>query len=163
LAWSPSVLSARIKIVREGRSGQEVPITLVRGGKTMTLQVRLGERELQTVPERRRVFRLFSNERLRHMFEEPGSAARAHAWDSFDAMRLSRLDANRWRAEIEFRSWEGKKMHRSFEGTREEIRKDILAESERSRFVRALDRHAPVFEFPFAPFQPIGLHRWDQP
>jgi hypothetical protein len=89
-------------------------------------------------------------------------------WDSFEALKLTRLDAHHWRAEIEYRSREGKKEHRTFEGTREEIRKDIQAEkdlpdNERTHLLRALNLHEPVFEFHFPPFDPMGPRWRDQP
>ena len=64
------------------------------------------------------------------MFEESESRSGSPGWETFDALKLTRLDAHRWRAEIEYRSREGKKEKKTFEGTREELRKDLLAEKD---------------------------------
>ena len=52
-------------------------------------------------------------------------------------MKLTRLDAKRWRAEIDYRSKEGKKEHKTYQGTREEIRKDIQADKDRMNALAA--------------------------
>jgi hypothetical protein len=101
------------------------------------------------------------DERLREVFEEFEGKNDNAAWESFDALKLTRVDANRWRAEIEFRSKEGKKEHKTFEGTREELRKAIQAEkdlptNERTHLLRTLNLHDPIFEFHFPPFGPMG-------
>ena len=51
-------------------------------------------------------------------------------------------------------------MTKSFSGSREEIRKDILAEkdlpmNERRHLLRALNLHEPLFQFYFSPFDAI--------
>jgi PDZ domain len=148
-----------INLVRAGTSGHEVPIDFVRGGKAESCKVTLGEHEWPLEQERPRVFRFLPDERLRHMFEETESTGESPAWETFDALKLTRLADHRWRAEIEFRSKEGKKVQKQFEGTRAEIRKDIRAEKdlpadERSHLLRALNLHEPVFEFHFPPFGP---------
>ena len=76
------------------------------------------------------------------------------------------------RAEIDYRAGAGKKIHRAFEGTRAEIRKDIQAENdlpghERTHLLRILDLHDPVFEFHFPRFESLGprwrAEPWDEP
>jgi hypothetical protein len=56
----------------------------------------------------------------------------ARGWESFDALMLSRVDEKRWRAEFEYRVGDGTKEYKSFEGTRAQIRADILAETDLS-------------------------------
>lgn len=150
-----------IKLVRADAPGREVSIRYVRGGKSATCKVTLGERTSAVTQERRRVFRFFADERLRHMFEEHDGGHEGPAWESFESMKLTRLDTKRWRAEIDYHVQDGKKEHKTFEGTHEEIRKDILAakdlpDHERHHLLRALDLHDPVFEFHFPPFGPVG-------
>jgi hypothetical protein len=149
-----------IRLVRDDTPGHEVSLGFVRGGKAETCKVTLGAREFAVERERPRVFRLRPEEGLRRMFEEFESTNDGAAWESFDALKLTRLDEKRWRAEIEYRSKEGKKEHKTFEGTRAEIRKDIQADddlpaSERTHLLRALNLHEPVFEFHFPPFGPM--------
>jgi len=158
-----------VKLVRGDKAGHEVAIGYVRGGKAASCKVTLGEREAYTnAPDHSRVLRFRPDEQLRERLAEAGSKNDNQAWESFDALKLTRLDARRWRAEIEFRSDKGKKEHKSFEGTREELRKDIRAEkdlpaNERSHLLRALSLHDPVFEFHLPPFDKMGADFWGQP
>jgi membrane-associated protease RseP (regulator of RpoE activity) len=158
-----------IKLVRGDKPGQTVAVGYVRGGKPGHCKVTLGEHESADMQESSRVFRLRPDERLREMFEEYEAGQKdGHAWKSFDALKLTRLDDHHWRAEIDYRTNEGKKEHKNFEGTREELRKDIRADKdlpaeERSHLLRALNLHEPVFEFHFPPFDRMGPGFWDQP
>ena len=157
-----------VKLVRGDKPGQEVALGFVRAGKSRTCKVMLGERESPNPPEKPRVFRFRPDEQLREIFEEFESKKGSPGWESLDGLKLTRLDANRWRAEIDYRSKEGKKEHKTFEGTREEIRKDIqaakdLPANEQSHLLRALNLHEPVFEFHFPPFDKLGLDFWEQP
>jgi hypothetical protein len=157
-----------IELVRGDAPGHEVTMGLVRGGKAETCKVTLGERESRLQRERPRVFRLLPDERLRRMFEEPESTSESPAWESFDSLKLTRLDDKRWRAEIDYRSEEGKRAHKTFEGTHAEIRKDIQAEkdlpaNERAHLLRALNLHEPIFEFHFPPFGPLAPGLSDHP
>jgi hypothetical protein len=149
------------RLVRRDDAGREVTLGYVRGGKSESCKVTLGEFHFPYEPELPRVFRLRPDERLRRMFEESESRSDNPAWATFDALKLTRLDGDRWRAEIEYRSRDGKPEKKTFEGTREELRKNLLAEkdlpeNERNHLLRALNLHEPVFEFPFPPFGPRG-------
>jgi hypothetical protein len=157
-----------VKLVRGDKPGQEVAVTFVRGGKRESAKVTLGKRESSNESDHSRVFRLRPDERLREMFEERESKNGGRAWESFDALKLTRLEGKRWRAEIEYRSEKGKKEHKTFEGTREEIRKDIRAEkdlpaNEKGHLLRALNLHEPVFEFHLPPFDKLGPDFQEQP
>jgi hypothetical protein len=67
------------------------------------------------------------------------------SWESFDSMTLRKTGDNRFKVEIQYLDKTGKKTERhSFEGTREEIRRDIEAEknlpaNEREHLLRGLD------------------------
>lgn len=146
-----------MKLVRGDKSGQEINVSLVRGGKMETSKVTLGEREAMNSSERPNVFRLRPDEQFREMFQEYESKNGNAVWDLFDSMKLNRLDANRWHAEIEYRNKDGRKETKTFEGTRDEIRKNIQADKnlptdERNHLLRALNMHEPVFEFHFPRF-----------
>jgi len=156
-----------VKLVRGDKSGHEVGLSLVRGGKMQSCKVMLGEYESPNAPENPRVFRFQPDDQFREMFEEHESR-NGSSWDLFDAMKLTRLDAKRWHAEIEYRTKEGKKESKTFEGTREEIRKDIQADknlpaNERNHLLRAMNVHNPIFEFHFLPFDQIGPESKDKP
>ncbi len=157
-----------VKLVRADKSGQAVALSYVRGGKLATCKVTLAERETPPVPEHVRVFRLRPDERLREVFEEFESKNGKTMWESFDAMKLARIDDQHWRAEIDYRSSGGKKEHKAFEGTRDEIRKAIRAEkdlpaNERTHLLRALNLDEPVFHFHFPSFDNMRKDFWDQP
>jgi hypothetical protein len=157
-----------ITMVRGDTPGREVTIGFVRGGKSQTGVVNLGEREAPRMRERQRVFRLRPDEGLRRLFEDRESNNDGQIWESFDALKLTRIDPSRWRAEIAYRTNDGKKVNRTFEGTREDIGKDIraekdLPEAERSHLLRALNLHEPIFEFHFPPAGPTGPGSSDHP
>jgi len=137
-----------MRLVRNDKPGQEVTLSYVRGGKAETMKVALGEREAFNPPG----FRPPLDEQLREQFEEYESNNAGRGWESFDSLKLTRLDGNRWRAEIEFRDKDGKKQQKTFEGTRHEIRKGIRAEKdlpteEQHHLLRALNLPNPAFEF----------------
>jgi membrane-associated protease RseP (regulator of RpoE activity) len=150
-----------VKDVRADKPGQEVKIGYLRGGKASTCTVTLGEHEAAAMPEGARRFRLVPDERLRKMFEEFQSKDNGTGWESFDAMKLVRTEGKKWHTEIDYRNKDGKKEHKVFDGTREEIRKAIEAEkdlpdNERTHLLRALNLHEPAFEFHFPPLGPGG-------
>jgi len=149
------------KLVQADKSGQEVNLGIVRGGKSQTLKVALGEHDGVGFHHHPHVFQLIPDDNFRQMLERFESKLGTTSWETFDAMKLSRLDNNRWRAEIEYRAKDGKKEHKTFEGTREEIRKDIQATNdlppdEGAHLLRALDAQNRIFEFHFPPTAPKG-------
>jgi hypothetical protein len=155
-----------IKLARHDTPGHEVKLDLVRGGKTMACKVALGQRPSSVSLPRRRVFRLSPDEQFREFLDESGLRDDGSAWESFDELKLTRLNGKRWRAEIDYRGKDGKKEHKVFEGTRHEIRKDIHSEkdlpaNERRHLLRTLNMHEPVFEFRLPPFD--NLDSSEQP
>jgi membrane-associated protease RseP (regulator of RpoE activity) len=166
--YSPEQL---VKLVRSDKPGHEVAVHFVRGGKSMACKVTLGEApaaEVPTMPDRTRIFRFLPDERFRKLFEEMESKFDQSAWDHLDSFKLSRLDAKRWKAEVEHRTNKGEKVSKVYTGTRDEIRKAIQAEKdlpadERDRLLRALNLQNSAFEFHFPPFGPIGPAPKNQP
>ena len=143
-----------VKLVRGDKPGQEVTIRYARDGKVATCKVKLAQRVASATQERPHVFRLRPEERFEEMFEEFQSGRNGKAWESFESLNLKRLKGKRWHAEIEYRNKEGKKEHKTFEGTRAELRKAIHAEKdmpvqERNHLLRALNLHSPIFQFNF--------------
>jgi len=157
-----------VKMVRNDKPGHEIALNFVRGGKSENCKIMLGEREVPNAGEKPHVFRFRPDERFQQIFEESEARTGGSAWESFDALKLTRLDANRWRAEIEYRSKEGKKERKAFEGTRAEIRKMVQEEkdmpaNEQGHLLRTLNLHPPVFEFYFPHFDQIGPPFKDHP
>ena len=56
--------------------------------------------------------------------------------ESFDSMSLQRTGKDQYKAEISFRDKNGKIDSRSFEGNREQIRKDIMSQTDLPRSER---------------------------
>jgi hypothetical protein len=72
---------------------------------------------------------------------------------------LTRVDGKRWRAEVDYRAKDGKTEHKKFEGTREELRRDIMGDkdlpaAERNQLLHSLNLDRPMFDlgFPSAAF-----------
>ena len=84
-----------IKLVRSDTPGRKVTMRLVRCGKQETCTVTLGDFGSAVQRERSRVFRFRPDERLRQMFEESQSRSDNPAWESIDALKLTRLDNKR--------------------------------------------------------------------
>jgi serine protease Do len=149
--YSPEQL---VKLVRGDKPGHEVALRFLHGGKTMDAKVTLGESEHANAPENSHVFRLLPDERLREVFEEFESKTDGSVWNSFDEIRLSRIDSKHWKADVQYRAVDGRKVSKSYSGTRDEIRQAIRAEkdvpaNEQTQLLRALNLHEPVFEFHF--------------
>jgi hypothetical protein len=149
-----------INQVRKSKSGQQVEISYVRAGKAETCKATLADRPI-AMNFNPNGFPFRPDERARQMWEEAQARNDEHVWESFDALKLTRLDDKRWRAEIDYRGKDQKKEHKSFEGTLQEIRKNVRAEkdlpqNERTHLLRALSPNGPMFEFPNQPFGPNG-------
>lgn len=115
-----------LKLVHHDLPGQEATLGVLRAGKIRDIKVTLGDLDTfsaaQQTPHRVR----------RPALDKPSrpnaEAVKEPTYGVFDAIALSRLDENRFRAEIRFRDDEGKIQSRVFEGTPDELRKDIEAE-----------------------------------
>lgn len=146
-----------VKLVRGQSPGQTVSLNYVRGGKQASIKVTLGENTQAPMgQENPNIFRFFPDDHFQMLFEENELRNGDKSWTSFDAMKLTRTDSNKWNAEIEYRNKEGKKETKKFSGTRQEIRKQIqeekdLPDSEKHHLLRAMNLHPPVFEFHFPP------------
>jgi hypothetical protein len=64
------------------------------------------------------------------------------------------MDGDKWKAEVDYRTGDGKKEHKTFEGTRPEIEKAIRADKnlpaeERENLIRVIDGKGMSFDFQF--------------
>ena len=162
--YSPEQL---VKLVQNDKPGREVTLEVIHAGKSEKMTVTLGERPFSVAaeepsPSARR--RSFSGRGLR----PPTPEERDARWATFDAMTLSRIDDDHFKAEIRFRDDEGQLETHTFQGTRAELRKDIESEkhlpaSEHNHLLRALDmaRHPFEFDFPGIRFAPPADVLWD--
>ena len=92
----------------------------------MTSKVTLNEFSSANVPDGSRTFPF----RPDGFPGDLGSKTKGSVWESFDEIRLTRTDGKKWHAEVVYRSKEGKKVSKNYDGTREEIRKAIQAGKE---------------------------------
>jgi hypothetical protein len=111
--------------------------------------------------------------RLRHgSLTEPTkpaeSAAGETSWSTFDSLSLQNLGNDRYKAEVGYETKDGKVEHLTFEGTREELRKEITArkdlpDNEREHLLRSLDMPNEMLEFDFPSIRiaPDGRMIWD--
>jgi hypothetical protein len=139
------------KLVRGDGVGTEVTLGIIRAGKSEKVKVTVGEHEVKAGPfdfgrGRILVDPQGRREALRILKDLEGKTAKAGASvkSSFSSMRLESLDGDRFKAEIEYKNEKGDSLKRSFEGTRDEIRKQIEADEEmpegiRNQLLRSVD------------------------
>jgi PDZ domain len=135
------------RLVEDNKPGREVALGVIHKGKSEKLTATLATRPEAVEMSEREEFRIPLEPSPQAGTEEQSE----ETWDTFDSMSLTRLDENRFRAEIKYRNEEGKLETRKFEGTREEIRRDILAQkdlpqSERNQLLFAIRMEDRPFE-----------------
>jgi len=129
-----------VKMVYDDKPGNQVAIDVFRNGKKESVKVALGERPA-TPPAG------FPGNPPSGPFPGPNpplTGARPGVnWDNFDSLTLTRVDEQRFKAEIAYKNDKGKVERKSFEGTRDEIRQKIetardLPAPERNHLMRSL-------------------------
>lgn len=143
--YAPEQLS---KLVRADQPQHEVTLGIVRGGKSQQLKVTLGSEAYEPESPLSAWEQRLPGDWNWGFFERPIFQRQPHqtadsAWESFDSMSLRKVGDHNFRVEINYLDKSGKKQTHSFEGTREEIRRDIEAEddlpaSERSHLLSSL-------------------------
>jgi membrane-associated protease RseP (regulator of RpoE activity) len=161
--FSPTQLMA---LVQEDKVGHDVKLGIVRDGKSQEITVKLGQHVAQIAPTATR-----PTWHMPRWFARRGraeSAVREPAWTSFDSLTLKNLGNNRYSVEIGYETQGGKIEHRMFEGTRDEIRQDIMSQkdlpaNERDRLLRSVDVSSDELQigFPEVYFTPDGRLIWD--
>jgi membrane-associated protease RseP (regulator of RpoE activity) len=117
--YSPEQL---VKLIHNDKAGREVTLKIIRAGKAQSIKGTIGEHRIASMRRPRRGFGTPASARS----GEPLTAEQQEEqWRSFDALTLSRLGGERFKAEIKYRNNEGKTDTRSFEGTPDELRSDI--------------------------------------
>jgi len=148
--YSPEQL---VKLIRNDKAGREVKLGLIHEGKAEDLSVTLGDHhDVNSRREGDQAHRMIRGpmvDRLRSRLISDSEYL--HNWASFDAMTISRVDKDHFKAEIKYRDKEGKVETRTFEGTHDDLRKAIeaqkdLPDSEREHLLRALDMPGHGFE-----------------
>jgi serine protease Do len=161
--YSPEQL---IKLVHDMKPGTDEPVTYVRGGKEATTHVKLGESHGPQAhtgsPMAGWTDQQFSPGRQSMTDDGAG-------WEAFDAIRIAKLGEHKWRAEVDFRTKDGKVEHKKYEGSRDEIRQAIRGEKdvtpvERAQLLRSLNLEQTGFDWmmPFERFAPMAGTYSDQ-
>jgi hypothetical protein len=164
--FSPEQLT---RLVASGNSGQAVELTIVRGGRISDIAVTLGERRApESVPWLSRLERWAlpyhgSRHQRHHHFPpaQPAPQANEQVWESFDSLSLAKVNGDQYKAVIGYLATDGTHKSLEFQGTREEIRQQILAQkdlpgTERNQLLDALtsrEHYAPFPDWPFQPFE----------
>ena len=148
-----------VGLVRQDKGGHEVSLSIVREGKPMTVKVSLGthaagqaQAEYENAGPESREFPMpgrfapggrQSSSRDRAASPEPQSS-RPQEWESFDSMTLQKRGNDSFHVEVQYLNKSGSLDHKTFDGSRAEIDKDILAQKdlpaeERGQLLRSLD------------------------
>jgi membrane-associated protease RseP (regulator of RpoE activity) len=143
--FSPEQLAA---LVHGDKPGKEAKLTIIRAGKSENISVTLGSHPMDQYSGNPR--------RMRRGNEQNAEPA----WTRFDSLTLNRTGKDKYKVQIGYETEGGKIEHQTFEGTREEIKQDILAQKdmpkqERQDLLSALrmsdqdnDFMPPAFFFP---------------
>jgi membrane-associated protease RseP (regulator of RpoE activity) len=152
------------RLVGSDSSGHPVKLTIVRGGSISTLDVTLGETPPMESMNRLPGYQPPPLPRIhpRH-FGAPGQPAlqgSEETWESFDSLSLDKLSGDKYKAVIGYLTQDGTHKRLEFQGSRDEIRQQILAQkdlpaTERDQLLDALTARDVVFPFAnwgFVPF-----------
>jgi predicted metalloprotease with PDZ domain len=156
-----------VKLVQADKAGHEVKLGIVREGKAQEIIVTLGEHAVSMA-------RHWHPHLLRNLPQAQNSAnsqvTNNDRWQSFDSMTLKSLGDHRYKVEVGYKAKDGKTAQRTFEGTREEIQKDILAQKdlpahERQNLLRSLNMTGGEIrlDFPSVYYTPDGNLIWEFP
>jgi len=168
--FSPDQL---VKLIRADKPGRSVKIQFVRHGVLEITAANLSEQPVHMAEldhQHRDLWeRQFPwvNSQSRLGFRSPFPKRRDH-WNGFDSMTLKNLGGDRFRAEIGYRDKEGKTQIHAFEGTREEIHKQIdeqkdLPVDERNQLLHSLDLHQLPWPSGWAADPLAPLSSWPDP
>jgi len=152
-----------VKLVRHDQPGRMAKLAIIRGGVSKTVEVTLGKQAM-TVGLRQHP--LVGRPWRRFAFRPMTPQETASQWTSFDSMNLARVDNNRYRAEITYKNDKGEIETRKYEGTLDEIRKDVenckdLPRYEQAHLLRAINSPNYPYGFPFIGMMPDAGVMWD--
>lgn len=125
-----------MKMVRKDSAGQKLALQVVRASKEENIAVTLGERPNSAVIRGQEPVEN-SAQNGQESANHPESAQQEEVeLQTFDALSLERTGKDQYKAEIKFRDKQGKVDTRTFQGNREQIRKDIMAQKDLPRSER---------------------------
>jgi len=125
-----------MNLVGGQRPGQQLSLQIVRSAKAENLNVTLGERPAVVRGQEPEPQNTQASENGQEGNDEASVRNVEVELESFDALSIERTGKDQFKAEIKFRDNQGKIDARTFQGTRAEIRKDILAQRDLPRSER---------------------------
>jgi len=160
--FSPRQLTG---LVGSDKPGRVVKLHLLRRGQTRDLSIALGSRE-KGWGEPLTMRDLHLNHRHPHtMITPPWDREREQGvWKEFDSLNLKRLEDGRYKASVDYLNSKGAKQHLEFQGSRDEIRKQIhdrtdIPVGEREQILQALN----LDESPWPMFPPYPWRDFPAP
>ncbi len=170
--YSPDQL---VRLVRDDGPGKQVRLRLIRKGQTQDVEVTLASRPPQiraAQPQRPALRHLQPRPPMHHAMPGPGGQFSQH-WERFQAFSLERTGEDKYKATIDYQLPDGTKKHLEFQGSREEIRHQVmgtqdLPDAERRQILNALEGRGVQIPFDdlFHPFDwghwgwPQGFENW---
>ncbi len=132
-----------VALVHEDSAGRKVNLGIVRQGKPQTISVTLGTHAMPKANQEELILTGRTPRGSSGQAQNKGSKGTS-PWISFDSMTLKSLGKGRYSIEIAYEAKDGKIEHASFEGTRQDIHKRIIAQkdlpkNERQHLLRTLD------------------------
>jgi hypothetical protein len=145
------------RLVRADKVGRKVGLTIVHQGKSEHVRVTLGENKRETAgrlgeffpqmpPWARRMpqWRMPQWQVPQGFVHPTSPKANEKGWESFDSLSIKNLGHNRFSAEIRYLGKDGKMVDHKYEGTRQQLQKDIntskdLPRIERTQLLRSLN------------------------
>jgi len=155
-----------MKLVRGDKPGREVTLSILRAGKTEKVKATLAEHDvpravrLHGLSGKMGIHGLPADKMIewkglldprhlphqgelrteirKHLDERGGAKAGAgvKTRSNFLSLKLQSLDGDRFKAEVEFKNDKGETVRRSFEGTRDEIKKELEGDKEMPEGIR---------------------------
>jgi membrane-associated protease RseP (regulator of RpoE activity) len=129
-----------VKLVQNDKPNREIKLRVIHDDKAENLEVTLGERAAEHLAHNP----ANANGRQTRTAAKPETSGQNEdQLESFDELTLTRVDKNNFKAEIKYRDKNGKVETHNFQGTREQLRKDITGEkslpsSERNQLLGSL-------------------------
>ncbi len=124
-----------VKLVRGSSNGSEIVIKLVRNGNVTPVKVVIAGQPEATTPElQQQPWPLQQQNHGRHHRLNPRTMqplpSNARNWESFAAISMEKMEDGRYKTSIEYLTKEGSKKKLEFEGTRAQIRDQILRQDD---------------------------------
>lgn len=121
--FSPEQLSS---LTRLDRPGREVSLQVARAGSVMTLTVTLGEGAPGPTSQKH-----WRGHPHHHPHVTPRLQKQSKSrFSTFQAMSVERLEDDRYRAKIKYQGPDGERHEHAFEGSREEVRQQIMTDKD---------------------------------